>query len=427
MDPPGRPPTAKSAVAARTLPRRIGIAGALAVLLGGCSGGQSAKPLAHGAGPALVLDRLAVAGVLDRQAQAVQTHDRTAFLATIDPAQKAYRDREGQVFDDLARLPIQGWRLSLDPVQPVPPTPQGVTARLTLRYRFAGFDTGDVTSTSYLTFARHGGWVVSGDGSPAGLRDDAQIWDEGPVTVARGGSSLVVGAGGGAALQARLQEVASRLDQAVPTVSAVVGQGWSRRAVALAPADDRQLNGLVGGGQNLREIAALATVTPDPGGPDHGQDRIIIAPDTFGTLNALGRHVVLTHELTHVATGGARDARTPIWLVEGLADYVGYKDTSVPVKEAAKELQGDLAAAGPPPALPDRDQFSGSSGKLPQAYEAAWLACRMIAERYGEPALVRLYRAAGQQDQNAALQSVLGLTTDQFTAQWRDYLRRQLS
>ena len=365
--------------------------------------------------------------MLERQAQAVRTHDRSAFLATIDPAQKAYRDREGQVFDDLARLPVQDWRLSLDPLQPVPPTPRGVTVRLTLRYRLAGFDSGDVTSTSYLTFTRPGGWVVSGDGSPAGMRDDAQIWDEGPVTVARGSSSLVVGAGTGPALQARLQEVASRLDQAVPAVSAVVGRDWSRRVVALAPADDRQLNGLVGGGQNLREIAALATVTPDPGGPDHGQDRVVIAPETFGTLNALGRHVVLTHELTHVATGGARDTRTPIWLVEGLADYVGYKDTSVPVRDAAKELRGDLAASGLPAALPDRDQFAGSSGGLPQAYEEAWLACRMIAERYGEPALVRLYHAAGQQDQNTALRSVLGLTTDQFTAQWRDYMRQQLS
>lgn len=377
-------------------------------------------------GPAVAPDRRAITAVLDRQAQAVRSGDRGAFLATIDPAQRAYRDRESQVFDNLERLPLDGWRLTLDPVQPVPPTQQSATMRVTLRYRLAGFDTGDVTSTRYLTFTRHPGWVVSGDGSPAGLRDDAEIWDGGPITVVRGASSLVVGCGTGTGLQARLQEISARLDQAVPAVSAVVGRDWTRRVVAFAPADDQQVNGLVGGSQNLREIAALATVTHDPGGPAHGQDRVVIAPGTFGTLNALGRHVVLTHELTHVATGGARDGRTPLWLVEGLADYVGYKDTSVSVREAAKELQGDIAAGDLPSALPDHDQFAGAGG-LSQAYEEAWLACRMIAERYGESTLVRLYREAGRQDPDAALRSVLGLTTDRFTAQWRDYLRRQLA
>jgi hypothetical protein len=193
---------------------------------------------------------------------------------------------------------------------------------------------------------------------------------------------------------------------------------------------------LIGGGQSLREIAALATVTKDPRGAAYGQDRVIIAPGTFAKLNALGRHVVLTHELTHVATGGARDSRTPIWLIEGLADYVGYKGLKVSVRSAARELRTEVAAGQMPAALPGRDDFAGTSGRLSQAYEQAWLACRMVAERYGEDGLVSLYRAAGARQggagdpadqQEYALRTVLGVDAAQFTIMWQDYLRKELS
>jgi hypothetical protein len=48
----------------------------------------------------------------------------------------------------------------------------------------------------------------------------------------------------------------------------------------------------------------------------------------------------------------------------------------------------------------------------------------MVAERYGEDRLVRLYRTAGARPD--ALRRVLGLDTAEFTAMWRDYLRREL-
>ena len=38
---------------------------------------------------------------------------------------------------------------------------------------------------------------------------------------------------------------------------------------------------------------------------------------------------------------------------------------------------------------------AGSSPRLAQAYEGGWLACRLIAERWGQAALVRFYRAVG--------------------------------
>jgi hypothetical protein len=370
---------------------------------------------------AVAPDRSAVEALLNRQARAVRTHDRTAFLAAVDPEQPGYEARQGELYDRLALLPITGWRE--EPEAAV--ASGGTTWRVTQRYRLAGFDQGDVTGTRYLTFTRRAGigWVITGDGTGQGLADDAEIWDGGPVTVLRGRYSLVIG---NAASRSGLAEIARRLDEAVPIVSGVVGTHWAGRVVALVPASAGQVESLIGGGQSLREIAALATVTRDPGGPAYGQDRIIIAPDTFAKLNALGRHVVLTHELTHVATGGAKDAVTPIWLIEGLADYVGYKDVQVAVGAAASELRAEVHNGQLPSHLPDRGDFAGTSGRLSQAYEESWLACRMVAERYGQDRLMQLYRAAGRESQDSALHDVLGLGTADFTTMWQAYLRRQL-
>ncbi|WP_084000726.1 hypothetical protein [Actinomadura kijaniata] len=361
-------------------------------------------------------DRRAAGTVLANRARAVRERDRTAFLATVATAPAAFQREQETLFDNLLRLPLQDWRERLADA-PAESGPGAVTVRIDLRYRLRGHDPGPVARTRYLAFApRDGGWVIRGPGrpGPGAAPAQAEIWDDRPVRVVRGRSSLVIGDAAG------LEEIARRLDAALPAVSRVVGDGWPRRAVALAPADPERAAALVGGGRDLASIAALAVAAGDAG------DRIVISPAAFPRLNGLGRSVVLTHELTHVATGGARDGRTPLWLIEGLADYVGYRDAKVAVRDAAGELRREVAAGRLPDALPGPAAFDGGSGRLSQAYQEAWLACRMIAQRYGEATLVRLYRAAGRASEDAALRAVLGVDRARLTALWRDYLRREL-
>ncbi|MEW2359700.1 hypothetical protein, partial [Spirillospora sp. NPDC029432] len=384
---------------------------------GGPAPGPAATAAAHVGPP----DRRAVETVLANRERAVRDRDRTAFLATVAAAPAGYRRAQAVMFDNLLKLPLEGWR---ERFTRVASTAGGAAlVQVDLRYRLRGHDEAPLTRTRHLAFApRGGGWVITGDGTGRGLADDAEIWGGGPITVVRGRSVLVAGDGPG------LEEIARRLDAAVPAVNAVAGplakKGWERRAVALVPAGTARAAALAGGGGELTGIAALATTMPAAGGG--AADRVVIAPDAFGRLNALGRDVVLTHELTHVATGGARDGRTPLWLIEGFADYAGYKGRKVGVRSAARELRGEVAAGRLPAALPGRAAFEGGSDRLAQSYQEAWLACRMIAERYGEATLVRLYRAAGRGSQDAALRAVLGLGTAAFTAAWRDYLREEL-
>ena len=132
--------------------------------------------------------------------------------------------------------------------------------------------------------------------------------------------------------------------------------------------------------------------------------------------------------------GGARDGRTPMWLIEGLADYVAYKNAGVATKAAGRELASLVGSGGMPATLPGRTEFESSGDRLSAAYEEAWLACRLVAERYGEDTLVRLYRTAEAEPGEAgdpraedrALRTVLRTGTARFTARWHAYLRREL-
>ncbi|WP_232384223.1 basic secretory family protein [Actinomadura violacea] len=422
---PADEPSPRSGAVSRRRMLALGAGGAALLAAGGAgvlgarSGGSRAA--ARTARPTAPFDPQTARDVLANRSRAVAGGDRTAFLATVSSAPAAFQDAQARLYDNLRRLPLDGWTERFAGTESANAEGGAAVVRVETRYRLRGFDRGDVARTRHLAFApRSGAWTIVGDGSALGRRDDAEIWDAGPLTVVRGRSSLVIGDGGG------LQGIAKHLDVAVPVVTGVVGKNWAQRAVALVPADERLAAALAGPDESLGQIAALATVAPSAGG-GRGEDRVIVSPGTFGRLNALGRTVVLTHELTHVATGGATDRTTPLWLIEGFADYVGYKHAKVSVKSAASELRREVKAGRVPSALPAAADFAGSSDHLSQAYQEAWLACRMVAGRYGEATLVRLYRAAGRSPEAAALRSVLGLTRDRFVAQWRDYLKKELT
>jgi hypothetical protein len=419
--------------------------------------------------PDQALAPTALSRLLEQRSRAVVNHDRDAFLRTVDPVRAAFLADQRRLFDNLSRLPLANW--SYKPVGMQATGRGGWWVQLSVRYRLRGFDVGDVVRRQYVHVVQRPrlGWVVAGNGTAYGLPDEPEVWDTGRLTVVKGRRSLVLGAD---AVRSKLREIADRVDAGVPVVSGVVGSDWARRAVVLVPGTQEQASRLVGQAQDLGQIAALATVT---GEAAHPADRIVVAPTTFPRLNPLGRRVVLTHELTHIATGGARDTRTPMWLVEGLADYVGYKDIDLPVIDAARELSEEVKTGRLPGRLPDQRDFAGSSPRLSEAYQEAWLACRMIVERYGEDRLWRLYQAAGgsagqaqghgpggaaddvepgrgpaapgpgnrpgsppdtaggeagaadpRQREDRALRGVLGVGTTAFVAMWRDYLRTEL-
>jgi hypothetical protein len=290
-------------------------------------------------------------------------------------------------------------------------------------------DPAPTTRPLLLTFARRQGhWLLAADDAVGvdGTRTWRGPWEHGPVVVRRGRFGLVLAHPGNAH---RLAAFAAGVDAAVPRVRQAVGGTWSGQVAVLIPDDQREMSELVGEHLVLGKIAAVAVAdTVDPtSGQARGQ-RVVVNPANLDRLGALGRRVVLQHEVTHVATRGVTGPGTPIWLVEGLADWVGYLGSGLPARLVGDELRRQLRSGGWPGRLPSPADFRGDSARLSVAYEEAWSACRLIANRAGPTALVRLYRAVGTAGDptaavDAQLRKALGLSYGQFVAEWRRSVR----
>lgn len=148
--------------------------------------------------------------------------------------------------------------------------------------------------------------------------------------------------------------------------------------------------------------------------------------------DAVGLRIVIRHEVTLAATWASGSDSSPIWLTEGFAEYVANLDTGQAATFAAGELTRDVRAGTIPAALPKATDFSSEQARLPRVYEQAWLACRLIAERAGQSGLVKLLRQVGASDAGVdaavetELQSVLHMSTAQFTTAWQSYLKARL-
>lgn len=366
--------------------------------------------------------------VLDRRATAVLDRDRPGFLATEAPT----ADATGQLaagaagFDNLRAVPLAAWSYRLTALHR---TGDHATADAELRYRIKGYDRSPVTAARALGLTRTGGrWYVSSDEPAKGAEE--QLWEQGVVEVVRGAHSLVLGVG-----QPRdvLKDYANLADRAVPAVTEAWGSDWPGHVVVLVPPSLEGMAGLLGASPSgYRGIAAVTTGEAG-GGSGAPADRIIVNPDAYGILGGLGKQVVLTHETTHVATRAHTTAATPLWLSEGYADWVGYRGSGRTPAQVAPELDRAVARGHIPAALPQDGDFvfAGDAGRLARAYEGGWMACRMIADRWGEVRLDHFYRAVGDHPERAgavegALRRVLGTTPEEFTRQWRAYLKAHL-
>ncbi|MEU6812147.1 hypothetical protein ABZ920_24850 [Streptomyces sp. NPDC046831] len=387
-------------------------------------------PAACGERPTTDPARAAVQRVLDRRAEAVLRHDEAAYAATGTRTPYA----------NLRALPLAAWSYRLTGLRRSGGT---ATAEARLSYRVRGYDTAPVTVGRTLTLSTGAGGAWSVDSDRPAKKAPQQLWDQGPVSVVRGRHSLVLGVGQSTGA---LRRYAGLADRAVPAVSDAWGTDWSRRVVVVVPGSLEGMAGLLGSpASEYRGIAAVTTGevgVAEPGsarpgagpGPDRTPaDRIVVNPDAYEVLGSLGRQVVLTHEAAHVATRAHTDPATPLWLSEGYADWAGYRGSGRTPGQVAPELRRAVAQGQAPAALPaDGDfAFTGDAARLSRAYEGGWLACRLIAERWGEARLRAFYRAVGAHERRAgavedALREVLGTDLGTFTAQWREYLRTHL-
>ncbi len=281
-------------------------------------------------------------------------------------------------------------------------------------WRFAGFDPRpSAADVEFVLHAGTDGTTIEGIGGPSGV---SPVWLTGPVEVERGPRALVVAATG-TARYGRLARAA------VPVVRRALPR-WREGVVVEVPRSGEALDAALGAEPG--QYAAIAAVTSGvgdelaPGVPIH----VLVNPDVLGSLDGQGAQVVMSHEVVHVATGAATEPDVvPAWLTEGYADYVALRDVDLPLSVTAAQVEQQVRRQGPPASLPGDDLFDTRTTHLGASYEAAWLACVLLADRSGEKALTRFYTGLEPGDDVAAeFRSTFGLSLPAFTKAWRKAL-----
>ncbi|HEY7721159.1 MAG TPA: hypothetical protein VIB11_04930 [Pedococcus sp.] len=414
----------------------------VAVLAAGCSSDPAAvAPPAASSSPApttpdALARESALSDLLRARAAAVLARDRAGFTATLDNPRSGFGLRQLELFDNLSRLPLGTFAYGTP--EPAPSLaaeraaqvgPDAWVARVSGRYSLAGYDAGQRSFETHLTVVRRGSAWRLADDSDGGSQP--QLWDLPDLTVVRSRTTLVVGSGPAS----RLREYLRLGDEAVARVSRVWTQPWGSRVVLVVPRTAAQMSRQLG--QDAGSVGQVAAVTDGSLGADGraGADRVVVNPEALARLQPAGRRVVITHETTHVAVRASTTRPVPLWLSEGMADYVGYSGLGLPRARVAAELLERVRAGQGPTALPSEGDFDPATTTIAPSYNAAWLAVSLIADRHGSKGLVRFYTHAATLESaqdppgdpaantEAAFRDVLGTTGSAFTRDWLGYLR----
>jgi hypothetical protein len=350
-------------------------------------GQQQRPPSRLPADPGTELPRL-----LDKRARAVLKGDRAAFLATVDKRQKAFYKDQATEFANMRTVPFSTLaykiteRETSNGLRHRYHADQVVQVQVQTRYRFSGQDASPVLARHSYTFVlTRSVWRIADDRIRRG-RDDVEIWDAGPVRTRRSAHTLIVHHPGRELLAKRLLRVA---DRAYAQVGAAWTGRWERKAVILVPEDEREAERLVGA-RNLARVAAVASSSVESGASERVLgNRIVVNTDNVAQYNDLNLQVLITHEMTHVATRTLGDG-VPLLLVEGFADWAALAPLGYPLAVTRPNLARRVLEGRFDGVLPRDDQFRGSDAAV--AYDEGSTFCLWVADTYGAGRLQALYR-----------------------------------
>ena len=137
---------------------------------------------------------------------------------------------------------------------------------------------------------------------------------------------------------------------------------------------------------------------------------------------------ILAHELVHIATRYSSGPFVPVFVEEGIADYVGNDART----EALSFLASEVGVGIFDRALPRDFEFTiGSGTDIFRSYQESQSAVRFFVLRWGLQRFTRFYRELGSREiragtaryhLNDALKEVLGFGYRRFQELWADSL-----
>jgi len=389
------------------------VAGAAALVLASATGVVVASRLDHGATPGSSASAVeakpsnqgvspnarksALDAVLAQRATAVLKGDLKGFLASVDAKQPKLVAEQRVLFGNLRQFKFSTLRYFVADERKAPGMERKFgkntfTTRVMMRYQLAGLDPRPVqTDLGYTFTVRDGRWIlVADDAIEETLSDDGhrQPWDFQPVSVIRRGKVLVVVDKTETALGRTIADVSQT---AVSAVRRHWPRPWDGAVMVVAMSDPQVMSLLWTTGTGTGWTIAAKAVTLYDGEPLSVKtaapvgSRIVINPAVRKDLE----EDLLVHEMTHVATVPT-GVRAPVWLVEGVAEYVRCRSIEDDPKWTVDPYRKTVRTKYLPSmkVLPGEREFDANGDR---SYGQAWWATEYLVSAEGVKGMASLY------------------------------------
>lgn len=345
---------------------------------------QAASPLGQG-GLALTRARRVVPR-LDRalaaRSEALVAGDRAAFAETLDLTDVAFTTQQGTYFDSLAQLPLASLEIRALPSSLVREG-EDYWAVVEVSTLLEGFDEAPVLTRDRYRFspapAGGGDLVVSSVDDPAweaSAEPWSQPWDDGDVAVQVRRTEGVLGVFDEQSV-AVAEPLLAATQRALADVDGVVPYPWNGTVVLYA----------------LSSTDLLTSIEPPLGGVPERLDglaftlgegttgRVVLHPRMLDVRGPV-RDRLLRHEITHVAVG-VHDDHAPVWLSEGLAEWVSVQ----PLPLEQRRIARAAVRAAVTRTLTDLPADEAFAEDEEVGYAVSWWACEALASTLGQPGL----------------------------------------
>ncbi len=380
---------------------RFGVVVSSVVLLAAlCSGVSTGSAFAASGDAAAEVQQM-----LDKRVAALQTGDREAYMSYVDPkAPDTFRATQSTSYDGLRSLPLNELAFT------VRTTESGDLAHglklaeyyksgdaflpeTRVSYKLGAYDDAPALTSRWDTYVeRDGKWYVAGDDDAAvlGLGKTQEIWDFGEVPYLVTQHFIVLWGAGVTRtpeLTARANGVASMAEEAMAVFTSRWTQPWSGKIPIVIASTPEQASALLRTTLDVNKFVAFVAYTPIRDGDTWSvtAPRMYAQDQNLATQSRSQQIGDLVHELTHAATAQMSGPFTPVWLHEGLAEWVRLgKSTSV------SSVRSNLGS------LPNNADFaSANPATLGGAYASANAAVTYLASTRGVDAPVNAMKEIG--------------------------------
>ncbi len=415
------------------------------VLLCFALAGSTAAPSPASSASALSV-REGIAALLEKRSVAVIEGDKDAFMSTVAGFSGDFVDRQSRLFDSMMSLDLASYELTLawdrfgdlarrsDRAR----YPRGAEVLIPLteeRYRIRGFDPEPAAEDMFYTFVRvaGSGWKIAEDTDleDIALYSARHLWDFGPIEAVPSEHFLLLthpcgdrpeGSTGGC--QPGATGLTSVAERAIQQLDEYWTLSWPGKVAVLVPGSTDELARMIQATFSLDTFVAFAYSTVDVANElDFTGHRIMVNPESF-----LGRpedevHSILVHELAHIASRPTAGPFIPLFVEEGIAEYIGNDG-----RPALDYLDSRVASGQFDRRLPKDFEFTtGGAEAIYTSYQEGQSAVRFFIDRWGFDRFLEFYRRIGKPRVDPglagyhfdkALRDVVGIGVEQFERAW---------